>query len=517
MTFTPLTGLQVTAQLQGPATDWSGDMKIVCIGGGPAGLYFAISAKLRDAGHDITVFERDPAGATYGWGVVYWDDLRDILYRNDPDSARAIRGESVLWQEQRVILRHEQPVYLPGYGFSMSRATLLDILAERATELGVDVQYRRGVDDAAALADADLVVVCDGANSRMRQLHGDHFGTRVDVGSNPYIWLGTDKVFDSFIFAFEHTSAGWIWFHAYPSAADTSTCIVECAQPSWQALGFDSLSSEDSVRLLEKIFEHALDGHALISQSRGEQARWLRFAQVTNKTWYRDNLVLIGDAAHTTHFTLGSGTRLAMIDAVMLAQSLYEHDELSAALRSYDRRGRAALRPIQAGARTSMAWFERADRYLNREDPTTFAYSMSGRHGAQPPWRYQMHLATQIPALRTALRGFHTARRHYLARRRGGPADDPFPCGAQHEVPGHRDQDACGGDQPDGRTGIEHEDHDERVEQGNQGEAQMRDVACRRSRGTARPDPAGLVGAPHHDQAEQGEGGEEHPGGHVDH
>lgn len=395
-------------------------MKIVCIGGGPAGLYFAISAKLRDAGHDITVIERDPPGATYGWGVVYWDDLLDILFRNDRDSAQAIRAASVLWQEQRVILRNEQTAYLSGYGYSVGRASLLNILAERATELGVDVQYRHGVDDTSELAGADLVVICDGANSRVRQQHGEHFGSRMDVGGNPYIWLGTDKVFDSFTFAFEQTSAGWIWFHAYPSSAGISTCIVECAQATWQALGFDALNSEDSVRLLEKIFEHALDGHALISQSRGEPARWLRFTQVTNKTWYHDNLVLVGDAAHTTHFTLGSGTRLAMIDAVMLAQSLYEHDETSAALGDYDRRGRAALRSIQAGARTSMAWFERADRYLDR-DAVAFAYSMAGRQGAQPPWRYQMHLATQVPALRKALRGFDTARRRYLALRRGEP------------------------------------------------------------------------------------------------
>jgi 2-polyprenyl-6-methoxyphenol hydroxylase-like FAD-dependent oxidoreductase len=396
-------------------------MKIVCIGGGPAGLYFAMSAKLRDAGHDITVIERDPPGATYGWGVVYWDDLLDILFRNDRDSARTIRSESVLWQEQRVILRSEQTGYLPGYGYSVGRATLLNVLGKRASELGIEIQYRHEVDDPSTLPDADLVVVCDGANSRARQHHDDHFGSRVDIGGNPYIWLGTDKIFDSFTFAFEQTSAGWIWFHAYPSSAGSSTCIVECTQQTWQALGFDSLNNEDSVGLLEKIFEHALDGRALISQSRSEPARWLRFTQVTNKTWYHDNLVLIGDAAHTTHFTLGSGTRLAMIDAVMLAQSLYEHENLSAALQDYDRRGRAALRPIQAGARTSMAWFERADRYLDREDAVAFTYSMSGRQGGQPPWRYQMHLATQIPALRTALRGSHTARRWYLARRRGEP------------------------------------------------------------------------------------------------
>ncbi|MGH3780345.1 MAG: FAD-dependent monooxygenase, partial [Pseudonocardiaceae bacterium] len=285
-------------------------MRIVCIGGGPAGLYFAISAKLRDAGHDISVIERDPRGATYGWGVVYWDDLLDIMFRNDSDSAQAIRAASVLWQQQRVILRSEQTAYLPGYGYSVGRASLLNVLAERATELGVDVQYRHEVAETSesALAEADLVVVCDGANSRVRQQHGRRFGARVDVGGNPYVWLGTDKVFDSFTFAFEQTSGGWIWFHAYPSSAGTSTCIVECAHATWQELGFDALSSEDSVRLLEKIFEDALDGNALISQSRGEPARWLRFTQVTNKTWCHGNLVLVGDAAHTTHFTLGSGT-----------------------------------------------------------------------------------------------------------------------------------------------------------------------------------------------------------------
>jgi 2-polyprenyl-6-methoxyphenol hydroxylase-like FAD-dependent oxidoreductase len=392
-------------------------MRIVCIGGGPAGLYFAISVKLRNASHDITIIERDPPGATYGWGVVYWDDLLSMLFRNDPVSARAVRAGSALWQDQ-VILRGEQAAYLSGYGFSVGRATLLDVLGQRATELGIETQYRHEVEDPSELADADLVVICDGANSRMRQRHSEHFGPHTDVGSNPYIWLGTDKVFDSFTFAFEQTPAGWIWFHAYPSSAEISTCIVECTQQTWKALGFDSLSNEDGVQLLEKIFERSLDGHTLISQSRGEPARWLHFTHVTNKSWYHDNLVLVGDAAHTTHFTLGSGTRLAMIDAVMLAHSLYEHGEPSTALAEYDRRGRAALRPIQAAAQTSMAWFEQADRHLDGEDAVTFAYSLAARHGAQPPWRRPMHRATQVSTVRTALRGWNTARRQYTAFRR---------------------------------------------------------------------------------------------------
>ncbi|HEY2762543.1 MAG TPA: FAD-dependent monooxygenase [Pseudonocardiaceae bacterium] len=404
-------------------------MKIVCVGAGPAGLYLAISAKLRDAGHDITVIERDPPGATYGWGVVYWDDLLDMLYRNDVESARHLRAASVLWQEQEIRLPGEPVAYLPGYGFSMGRAAMLDVLALRATELGIEVQYQREADDLSALRDADLVVASDGANSRMRALYADDFGTQVDIGANPYIWLGTDKVFDSFVFAFEQTSAGWIWFHAYPSTAGVSTCIVECTPGTWQALGFDTLGTEDSVRLLEKIFADVLDRHSLISRSRGEPARWLRFTQVSNQSWRHENVVLVGDAAHTTHFTLGSGTRLAMIDATVLAHCLYEHETLSVALDEYDHQARSALRPIQAAARTSMAWFERIDRHLDRghldRDAAALAYSMAGRNGAQPPWRYQMHLATQIPVLRRAQRAYHTAQRWYLARRRGEAAAVP--------------------------------------------------------------------------------------------
>lgn len=396
-------------------------MRIVCVGGGPAGFYFAISAKRRHAGHEITVVERDPPGATYGWGVVYWDNLLDVFFRNDPDSARAIRAASTLWQDQRISLGGPEAAYLSGYGFSMQRAALLDILARRARDLGVTVEYRQEVDDLTPYADADLIVASDGANSRVRGLSGPDFGTSVTTGENPYIWLGTDKSFDSFTFAFEPTSAGWIWFHAYPSGSAVSTCIVECTHRTWAGLGFDQADDETTLRQLEKIFAGPLDGHPLISQCRGRTARWQQFAEVSNRRWYHDNVVLIGDAAHTTHFTLGSGTALAIVDAVMLAQIMYEHgDDLPAALRTFDERGRVALRPLQAAARTSMAWFEQADHYLDR-DPVSFAYAMAGRHGEQPPWRYQMHRATQVPAIRGAMRGVNSGARWCLARRRGEP------------------------------------------------------------------------------------------------
>jgi 2-polyprenyl-6-methoxyphenol hydroxylase-like FAD-dependent oxidoreductase len=421
-------------------------VKIVCVGAGPAGLYFAISAKLRDPGHQITVLERDPPTATYGWGVVYWDDLLVTLYRNDPDSAREMKARSVLWQDQEVRvhgLRGEQTAYFGGYGYSMGRAALLEILARRASDLGVDVRYGHPLEDPSALPEADLVVAADGANSRIRQLHREDFGTRVDVGHNPYIWLGTDKTFDSFVFAFEQTPAGWLWFHAYPSFEGTSTCIVECSPKTWQALGLDTLSTDEGVRLLEDIFQRPLDGHRLISKSRGAPANWQRFAHLSNETWYRGNTVLVGDAAHTTHFTLGSGTRLAMIDAIVLAHSLNEYPDVPKALHEYDTHRRAELEPVQAKARQSMAWFEDLDRYLD-QDAISFAYSMSMRQGARPPWHQQIHRATQIPVVRRARRAYDTGRRWYFNRQ--------WDTAKTHAVA--KDHETTESDVINGRTGI---------------------------------------------------------------
>ncbi|MGK8503158.1 FAD-dependent monooxygenase [Nocardia asiatica] len=375
--------------------------------------------KRRDPAHDITVIDRDPAGSTYGWGVVYWDDLLDILYRNDPDSAQAVRAGSVLWREQTIHVSDDRTAHFGGYGFSMGRAALLDVLSRRARDLGVDVQHGREVHDLSGFGDTDLIVASDGANSRLRQLDDHLFGTSVTLGENRYIWLGTDKIFTRFTFAFEHTPAGWIWFHAYPSVAGKiSTCIVECQPRTWHGLGFDSLDNAANLRVLEDIFARPLDGHSLISKTRGEVARWSRFPEITNKTWYHDNVVLLGDAAHTTHFTIGSGTRLAIVDAVVLAQNLYEHAEVADALENYDAQRRAALRPIQAAARTSMAWFEHADRYLDR-GAVQFAYAMAARHGPQMPWRYQRHLLTQIPAVRKIRRAVDSGQRRWRAARRG--------------------------------------------------------------------------------------------------
>jgi anthraniloyl-CoA monooxygenase len=401
-------------------------MRIVCVGGGPAGLYFSISAKLRDAGHEIIVVEADPPEATYGWGVVYWTNLLDILHRNDPESARAVSAGSVLWQQQDVRVhgkRYDGTAYFGGYGYSMGRAALLDVLTRRARSLGVDVRHGERLADPADLPDADLVLAADGANSRIRGSRAEHFGTRLETGRNPFIWLATDRQFDSFVFAFEETEAGWIWFHAYPSFKGVSTCIVECSPETWQGLGLDTLDEEDALPLLEKIFHRALDGHSLISRSRGAPAKWQRFTHISNRTWVDGSdgrpVVLAGDSAHTTHFTLGSGTRLAMIDAIVLSEALKRFPDPRVALREYDQRRRAELHAVQAAARTSMAWFERVDDHLDR-GPVDFAYAMSVRQGGnQSPWRYQTHLAMQLTPVRRARRAYDTGRRWYHDRKRG--------------------------------------------------------------------------------------------------
>jgi anthraniloyl-CoA monooxygenase len=406
-------------------------MRITCVGGGPAGLYFAILAKRRHPGHEITVIERNPEGATYGWGVVFWDDLLDALYRNDPESAREVRDAAVLWEGQQVRLRGptrtgSATAHLGGYGFSVSRRLLLGILARRATALGVDVRFERELADPAELdaADlaADLVVACDGVGSTLRERHAEHHGTTVAAGRNPYIWLGTTKVFDAFTFAFERTEAGWIWFHAYPSASEVSTCIVECSVQTWHGLGLDELDPTATTELLERVFAGPLDGHALLNRSGGAApAPWLTFRQVTNRTWCRDNVVLMGDAAHTTHFSIGSGTKLAVQDAIALADVLpSDTADLPLALRRYDEQRRAALRRVQESAHSSMTWFENVDERIDADtDAVQFAFALWARRGHYPPWRYKLHLATQVPTLRRVRRDVSTVRRIRRARRRG--------------------------------------------------------------------------------------------------
>ena len=394
-------------------------MRITCVGGGPAGLYFAVLAKLADPAHHVTVLERDPAGQTYGWGVVFWDDLLDDLFRYDPVSARRIWDAACRWDEYEVRATGKAVTHLAGYGFSLGRHRLLEILAERAGELGVEIRYR---DEATGAPDADLVVACDGAGSRLREQDAGHFGAEVEPGRNRYIWLGTPHVFRTFTFGFERTPAGWVWFHAYPFDDRTSTFIAECTPETWAALEFDRLGAEAGCARLETIFAAHLGGQPLIDHRAGRAGTgWLQFRRVVNRRWDRDNLVLMGDAAHTTHFAIGSGTKLAMQDAMALADALAAGGDLAAALERYEHRRKAALAPLQRAALASSAWFERMPDYAGLP-AKRFSYALSNRRGDYPLWRYLLHVTTQQVVPRTLLRWALAARRSRRARRRPGAA-----------------------------------------------------------------------------------------------
>ncbi|WP_236240913.1 FAD-dependent monooxygenase, partial [Streptomyces sp. CC228A] len=293
-------------------------MKIVCVGGGPAGLYFSVLMKLQDPSHDITVVERDPAGSTYGWGVTYWGGLLERLRAGDPESARAVEAASVRWSDGVALVRGHRTVHRGDEGFGIGRHRLLALLAERARALGVRLVYEQEVADADSplLRGADLVVAADGAGSRLRQSLAPRFGPQVRTGRNRYAWLGTTKVLDAFGFAFTETEHGWIWAYGYGFSGDRSTCVVECGPETWRGLGLDRLGADAALALLERHFAELLDGHPLIAGDEGGGAvRWRAFRTLTNRAWHHGNVVLLGDAAHTTHYSTGAGTTLALEDA----------------------------------------------------------------------------------------------------------------------------------------------------------------------------------------------------------
>jgi anthraniloyl-CoA monooxygenase len=408
-------------------------VRIACVGGGPAGLYFALLMKLSEPRDEITVFEKSRPGATRGWGVVFWDDLLEQLYRADPQSARQIEESSFHWDGQVVDVRGAQVRDASLRGYGINRQRLLDVLTRRAQEAGVRIEFGQEATDLSQLAEADLLVACDGVNSRTR-LESDGFGTDIQLGSNRYIWLGTDKVFESFTFPFVPTESGWVWAHAYGIDPKTSTFIVECTAETYAGLGFDTMPPDACLSVLEKIFASHLDGHRLIGQfPDGTDAPWLNFRTVTNKRWYQGKTVLAGDAAHTTHFTIGSGTKLAIEDAIALAGNLRRHGELELALRSYEQERESALLQPQSDARLSAQWFENISRYIDI-GPHQFFTLLHARRSlllprVSPRLYYQLHRAAQgVPVLRGLRRQIGTAGSKLYgwcnsrAADRGGPA-----------------------------------------------------------------------------------------------
>ncbi|MEU6355137.1 FAD-dependent monooxygenase [Streptomyces sp. NPDC047072] len=363
-------------------------MKVACVGGGPAGLYLSILLKKQDPSHDITVYERNPEGSTYGWGVTYWRGLLDKLQQYDPESARAIEEHSVTWNQGVARVRDVSTRRDSDLGHGIGRHRLLEILAGRARSLGVRLEFEHEITEK-NLPDADLVVAGDGVHSALRTGRADHFGAEIKEGRNHYLWLGTTKVFDSFTFAFAETDHGWIWCYGYAFSPERSTCVVECAPETWNGLGLDHADEGEGLALLEKLFADILDGHALIGRSAGSgSAQWLNFRTLTNRTWHHDNLVLLGDAAHTTHYSIGAGTTLALEDSIALAHALRSLDEridLPQALDRYERQRKAELLSIQSAARYSAQWYENLPRYIDLPPEQMFAL-LGQRHSPLLPY-----------------------------------------------------------------------------------------------------------------------------------
>jgi len=357
-------------------------MRIACLGGGPAGLYFAISMKLRDPAHEVDLFERNRANDTFGWGVVFSDQTVENLMANDPVSGAVIAGEFAHWDDIDVHI-HGDTIRSSGHGFiGIGRKRLLSILQDRARALGVNLHFEHeGGADLAGWADYDLVIAADGANSRIRDRYEAHFGVDIQVRKNKFFWFGTHKVFEAFTFAFEETEAGWVWAHAYRFDDDLSTFIVEMDPETWAGLGLDRMDQPEAIALCERIFARYLDGHALMSNAihlPGPQA-WLTFRRIVCDRWDYGKLILLGDAAHTAHFSIGSGTKLALEDAIKLAEVLNRPGlGRDAALAEYQAERNLEVLKLQNSARNSTEWFEALERYLHFE-PIQFAYSLLTR------------------------------------------------------------------------------------------------------------------------------------------
>ncbi|MEP4198011.1 MAG: bifunctional salicylyl-CoA 5-hydroxylase/oxidoreductase [Aliishimia sp.] len=356
-------------------------MRIACLGGGPAGLYFAISTKLRTPDAEVVVFERNKADDTFGWGVVLSDETLDNLQTNDPISAATIRENFAYWDDMALIYQGTKTVS-SGHGFcGIGRKKLLQILQARANELGVDLRFETEIDAASTyMGNYDLVVACDGLNSKTRAEFQDTFKPDIDVRKCQFIWLGTHQKFnDAFTFIFEKTDKGWLWVHAYQFDDNTATFIVECSQQTFDNYGFGELTQQETIAICEEVFKEHLGGHALMTNAKHIRgSAWIQFPRVLCEKWHHENVVLMGDAAATAHFSIGSGSKLALESAVSLADHVHAEKDISTAFEKYEDSRRLEVLRLQSAARNSLEWFEDVERYLDL-DPMQLNYSMLTR------------------------------------------------------------------------------------------------------------------------------------------
>ena len=364
-------------------------MKIVCIGGGPAGLYFGLLMKQLRPAHDITVVERNKPYDTFGWGVVFSDATMDTMQAWDPVTAAAIQQAFNHWDDISLEFKG-RTLRSGGHGFvGIGRKQLLNILQARCEALGVRLVFETEVDSDADFPDADLIIASDGINSKIRQKYADVFKPDVVTRPNRFIWLGTTKLYDAFTFRFEKTEYGWFQAHIYKFNDEASTFIVETPEAVWKAHGLDALDSEGSVAFCEQLFAEHLGGHRLMTNARQQQgSAWQVFQRITCRQWShfngRSHVVLMGDAAHTAHFAIGSGTKLAIEDAIELTRQFSELGDNPATIpqvlaRYQELRAVDVLR-LQNAAWNAMEWFEAVGyRYADTLPPEQFMYSMLTR------------------------------------------------------------------------------------------------------------------------------------------
>ncbi|MGL4437802.1 MAG: bifunctional salicylyl-CoA 5-hydroxylase/oxidoreductase [Bosea sp. (in: a-proteobacteria)] len=351
-------------------------MKIAVIGGGPAGLYFALLLKKSRPSISITVRERNKADDLFGFGVVFSDQTLDTFKAHDLESYEAIRRSFAYWDD--IEIHFKDTVHrIGGNGFcGCSRRTLLQLLQARSRELGVDLVFGAEIDDEASL-DADMIVIADGINSRLREKHRDHFGTRTDLRPNKFSWMGSTQPFDAFNYFFRETEHGVFIAHCYQYEANASTWILETTNETWERAGLGQMSEPESATFLEGIFAKELQGHKLQTN----RSIWRNFPMIRNERWVKDNMVLIGDAKATAHYSIGSGTKLAMEDAIALYKAVLATGSVPEALTHFETTRRQEVERTQHAADTSLVWFEEVERFWGM-DPTQFAFGLMTRSKA---------------------------------------------------------------------------------------------------------------------------------------
>ncbi|HSU78200.1 MAG TPA: bifunctional salicylyl-CoA 5-hydroxylase/oxidoreductase [Burkholderiales bacterium] len=349
-------------------------MKVTVIGGGPGGLYFALLAKKAWPRWDITVYERNRPDDTFGFGVVFSDQTLDSFKAYDLATYERIRRRFAYWGDVDVIYKG-QTLRSGGNGFcGCSRVALLNILQDRGRELGVQMRFQREVEGLEEFPDSDLIVVADGINSRIRERYKEHFQPSVDLRPNKFTWLGSTRPLDAFKYFFRETPQGIVLAHCYQYEANRSTWVIEMNHETWLNFGLDKLGEQEMLPVLERVFAEELDGHPLIAN----RSLWRNFPNITNRTWVKDNAVLVGDAKATAHFSIGSGTKLAMEDAIALYEAFRRHPDVKQALSVYDTARREEVEKTQHAANVSLAWFEHMKRYWGME-PEQFAFGVMSR------------------------------------------------------------------------------------------------------------------------------------------